>query len=303
VCSLERFRSRTCLPTDEWVLVGPDGLSGASIASREYDFARNESAPDLSSLASCHSTIPGTGPRTSARPLALVDQGWTSETPHLSTGASSRGVGPDGRGQMASSKFSKSRAKGGLAIIPAKMRSKRGELTRLVVARSTTPAGQGKFLRGRLHAGSLVVPCAIGAAGSKHGKREGDHASPVGTFSVLRGFYRIDRRRRLRVAFALHPIRPELGWCDDPSSPSYNRMVATSCPWSHERLWRDDSLYDVVVVLDYNIRRRCKGRGSAIFLHCAHSDLAPTEGCIALRYDDLRRLLPRLSPHVVVTVL
>lgn len=133
-------------------------------------------------------------------------------------------------------------------------------------------------------------------------KREGDHASPIGCFRLLFGYYRPDRQARPRAGLRLHPLGPKLGWCDDPASPAYNRLVATPCRWSHERLWRDDRLYDVVIVLDYNYRRRRKGRGSAIFLHCAHPDLAPTEGCIALRAADLRRLLPRLAPHVVLTV-
>jgi L,D-peptidoglycan transpeptidase YkuD (ErfK/YbiS/YcfS/YnhG family) len=178
----------------------------------------------------------------------------------------------------------------------------RGGVTRLVVARCTTPAAQGRFQAGRLHAGPLVFPCALGAGGLKRAKREGDRASPIGTFSLLFGFYRPDRHRRLRALLPLNPMRPELGWCDDSTSPTYNRRVATSCPWSHERLWRDDRLYDVVIVLDYNYHPRRKGRGSAIFLHCADPDFAPTEGCIALRIDDLRRLLPRLAPDVVLTV-
>jgi L,D-peptidoglycan transpeptidase YkuD (ErfK/YbiS/YcfS/YnhG family) len=178
----------------------------------------------------------------------------------------------------------------------------RGGVSHLVVARCTTPAEQGRFQTGRLHAGSLVLPCALGAGGLKRAKREGDHASPIGTFSLLFGFYRPDRHRRLRALLPLNPVRPELGWCDDTTSPAYNRLVATSCPWSHERLWRDDRLYDVVIVLDYNYHPRRKGRGSAIFLHCAAPDFAPTEGCIALRAGDLRRLLPRLTLDVVLTV-
>ncbi len=133
-------------------------------------------------------------------------------------------------------------------------------------------------------------------------KREGDHASPIGTFSLLLGYYRPDRMRRWSSSLPLTPLRPGLGWCDDMASPAYNRLVSIPYPWSHERLWRDDHLYDVVIVLDYNYRRRRSGRGSAIFLHCARPDLAPTEGCIALRAEDLRRLLPRLAPDVVVTV-
>ncbi len=185
----------------------------------------------------------------------------------------------------------------------------RAGLTRLVVARCTTPAGQGRFPAARLHAGPLVLPCAFGAGGSRRAKREGDHASPIGTFRLVLGFYRPDRLHRWRSSLPLAPLRPTQGWCDDSSSPVYNMLVPIPCRWSHERLWRDDHLYDVVIVLDYNRRPRVKRHGSAIFLHCAREELhcareglAPTEGCIALRTDDLRRLLPRLGPHVVLTV-
>jgi L,D-peptidoglycan transpeptidase YkuD (ErfK/YbiS/YcfS/YnhG family) len=185
------------------------------------------------------------------------------------------------------------------------LRQIRRGVMRVAVARRITSAPPGKF-RGpptwRLHIGPLVVPCALGSGGLKRAKREGDHASPTGTFALLFGYYRPDRQRRLRAHVPLKPLRPGLGWCDDSASPAYNRPVATSCPWSHERLWRDDDLYDVVIVLDYNYHPRRKGRGSAIFLHCARPDLTPTEGCIALRIDDLRRLLPRLALDVVLTV-
>lgn len=133
-------------------------------------------------------------------------------------------------------------------------------------------------------------------------KREGDRATPAGGFRLLYGFYRADRLARNATLLPMRPIRPRDGWCDDPKSALYNRRVALPFRESHEKLWRQDRLYDLVIVLDYNISPRRKGSGSAIFLHCARPDLAPTEGCIALRLDDLRRLLPRLSPKTVLTI-
>jgi L,D-peptidoglycan transpeptidase YkuD (ErfK/YbiS/YcfS/YnhG family) len=97
-------------------------------------------------------------------------------------------------------------------------------------------------------------------------------------------------------------MRPSDGWCDDPESACYNRAVCLPFGAAHERLWRPDRLYDLVVVLAYNIHPRRKGRGSAIFLHCARPDFAPTEGCIALAFEDLRRLLPRLSRNTVLII-
>lgn len=100
----------------------------------------------------------------------------------------------------------------------------------------------------------------------------------------------------------MRPIRKNLGWCDDPDSWLYNRPIVAPFRQSHENLWRDDHLYDIVIVLDYNIMPRRRMRGSAIFLHCARPGFAPTEGCIALAVDDFRRLLPRLSRQTVLTI-
>ncbi len=155
---------------------------------------------------------------------------------------------------------------------------------------------------GRLHAGSLVLPCAIGAAGVKRDKREGDHATPAGNWRLLSVFYRSNKPITRPPRLPLRPIRKCQGWCDDPDSALYNRPIAAPFRQSHESLWRDDHLYDIVIVLDYNIAPRRKKRGSAIFLHCARAGFAPTEGCVALRYEDLRRLLPRLSNRTVLTI-
>jgi L,D-peptidoglycan transpeptidase YkuD (ErfK/YbiS/YcfS/YnhG family) len=93
-----------------------------------------------------------------------------------------------------------------------------------------------------------------------------------------------------------------MGWCDDPASPAYNRLVKLPFSGSHEEMWRADGLYDLVIVLGYNLSPRRKHRGSAIFLHCARDGFPPTAGCIALRLGDLRRLLPRLSKKTVLIV-
>jgi L,D-peptidoglycan transpeptidase YkuD (ErfK/YbiS/YcfS/YnhG family) len=144
--------------------------------------------------------------------------------------------------------------------------------------------------------------CALGRAGVSQAKREGDHATPSGTFRLLGVFFRRDRLPRPALLLPARELKPNEGWCDDPASALYNHLVTLPCRARHEKLWRADRLYDLVIVLDYNICPRRKYRGSAIFLHCARPDLAPTEGCIALRPDDLRRLLPRLSRQAVLIV-
>ena len=178
---------------------------------------------------------------------------------------------------------------------------KRG-LSRLGATRLPRQAQAQEIPLGRLHAGPVVVRCAIGGGGIRQDKREGDRATPGGAFRLVGGFFRQDRVLRKAWVSPMRPVSPSDGWCDDPRSALYNRLVALPCRASHERLWRVDRLYDLVIVLDYNIHPRRKNRGSAIFLHCARPDFAPTGGCIALRLDDLRRLLPRLARKAVLTV-
>jgi L,D-peptidoglycan transpeptidase YkuD (ErfK/YbiS/YcfS/YnhG family) len=174
-------------------------------------------------------------------------------------------------------------------------------LTRLYVTqaarcdRSTPP-------HGRLRAGGSIVPCAIGAAGIRRAKREGDGATPAGGFACLGGFFEAAAAPRPRAHFTLQPIKKDMGWCDDPRAASYNRLVRLPSRFGHETLRRDDGLYNLVIVIDYNFIRRAKHRGSAIFLHCARPDFEPTAGCIALAADTWRRLLSRLSRRAVVIV-
>lgn len=153
----------------------------------------------------------------------------------------------------------------------------------------------GAPMRGILRFGALALPCAIGRAGVTRLKREGDGATPAGCYALLHGFARTDRIGRPATRAPLRAIAPHWGWSDDAGSPRYNRLVTLPVRESAERLWRDDRLYDVVIVLDYNIAPRRRGRGSAIFFHVAHDALTPTEGCVALRLADMRRLLPRLT--------
>lgn len=150
--------------------------------------------------------------------------------------------------------------------------------------------------------GSVGLPCALGRAGIGRFKREGDGVTPAGRLALLGGFWRADHRLPPHTLLPLRPIPADAGWSDDPTDGRYNRPVRLPFAGSHECLRRDDALYDVVLVLDWNVRRRVLGRGSAIFLHLARDGFAPTAGCIAFAPADLARLLPRLSRHAVVDV-
>ena len=135
------------------------------------------------------------------------------------------------------------------------------------------------------------VRTALGRGGLSHAKREGDGATPIGVFLLRNLLYRADRLARPQTGLAVSVIAPGSGWSDDPADPLYNRPVTLPHPYSHERLWRDDGLYDLIVPLSYNDDPPVPELGSAIFLHCARPDYGPTEGCVAIAVSDLLTLL------------
>jgi L,D-peptidoglycan transpeptidase YkuD (ErfK/YbiS/YcfS/YnhG family) len=132
---------------------------------------------------------------------------------------------------------------------------------------------------------------AFGRGGIRADKQEGDGATPAGLLPLRRVLYRADRVRRPVAALPIEPIAPNDGWCDDPAHGDYNRLVTLPHAARHEALWRRDGLYDVIGVLGWNDAPVLPGRGSAIFLHVARPDYAPTEGCVALGLDDVLHLL------------
>lgn len=148
----------------------------------------------------------------------------------------------------------------------------------------------------------MRVPCALGRSGVTSRKREGDGASPRATLRPLALYVRADRGLPPASALPVRRIRPSDGWCDDPRHRRYNQPVHLPFGASHERMWRDDSLYDLVVDLDWNRRPAVRSRGSAIFLHVARPGLLPTEGCIALPKPVLRRILARMGPGTRIVI-
>jgi L,D-peptidoglycan transpeptidase YkuD (ErfK/YbiS/YcfS/YnhG family) len=160
----------------------------------------------------------------------------------------------------------------------------------------------GNPSQGWLVAGPLALPVALGRAGVKPNKREGDGATPRGTFRLKRLWWRSERHPRPTTLLPLQRIKPDDGWCEDPSDRHYNRPVKVPAGSSADRLARLDTLYDFVVELDHNTRPRVAGRGSAVFIHVARPQFAPTAGCIALDINSLRRLLVRLSSRTIIVV-
>jgi len=157
--------------------------------------------------------------------------------------------------------------------------------------------------QGLLAIGGTVFACALGRGGITAFKREGDGGTPLGPMKVLWGYRRPGRGFPPPTRLPILPAAPSLGWCDAPGDRNYNRPVRLPYPASSETMQRADRLYDVVLVLDWNMRPAIRGRGSAIFLHVARPGYAPTEGCIAVSPATMRRLLPLISAGTVVRVM
>jgi len=156
--------------------------------------------------------------------------------------------------------------------------------------------------RGTLKLFGETHECALGRAGVSPDKREGDGATPAGRFALREIRYRADRLSLPGTLLPATPIGKDDGWCDDPADPAYNRPVPLPYGASAENMWRDDGIYDLLVILGHNDAPPVAGLGSAIFLHCASPGLGETEGCVALPRDRLLALAPRLTPDMMIDI-
>jgi L,D-peptidoglycan transpeptidase YkuD (ErfK/YbiS/YcfS/YnhG family) len=143
----------------------------------------------------------------------------------------------------------------------------------------------------------LIFPCAIGKGGVSQHKKEGDGCTPVGIYALRECWWRQDKLHHApKTGLRLRVTNEEDGWCDEPSSPHYNQPVKLPYSLSHEKMWRDDDVYDIVVPLGYNDDPVIPGKGSAIFMHLARPGYEPTEGCVALAKDHMLELLALCTP-------
>ena len=143
---------------------------------------------------------------------------------------------------------------------------------------------------GTLRFDGRTMRAAVGHGGITRTMMVGDGATPAGRLPLLRVLYRADRGARPRTVLPTEPISEQDGWCDDPQDRAYNTQIRLPNPAHHEELWRRDALYDIVGVLGWIIPA-VRGRGSAVFLHVAAPDYAPTDGCVALAMPDLLLVL------------
>lgn len=155
---------------------------------------------------------------------------------------------------------------------------------------------------GLLHYAGLQFRCGLGRSGRRFLKCEGDGATPMGKWRLREVFYRPGRLLRPQTSLPLRALRADDGWCDSFGDRNYNRNIRLPYAPSNEGMWREDHLYDLVVVLGYNDMPRVQGRGSAIFMHLARPGYQPSEGCITLRRDHLLRLLAAVPSRVSLRV-
>tara|TARA_B100001027_G_scaffold216607_1_gene193495 strand:- start:339 stop:830 length:492 start_codon:yes stop_codon:yes gene_type:complete len=150
--------------------------------------------------------------------------------------------------------------------------------------------------------GNYKVKCAVGKRGIKRKKKEGDLSTPKGTFQVKKVYYRHDKVKNLKTIFKKIVIRKNMGWCDDTRSNRYNKLIKYPFKYKSEKLFRTDNIYDIILVLNFNMNPIKKDKGSAIFIHVAKSKFSPTKGCVALEKKELRKLLKTLKKNSKIKI-
>jgi L,D-peptidoglycan transpeptidase YkuD (ErfK/YbiS/YcfS/YnhG family) len=147
------------------------------------------------------------------------------------------------------------------------------------------------------------IKCAVGKRGIGIKKKEGDFVTPIGLFKIKYILYRKDRVKNLKTLLKKIPITKKIGWCDDPKSKKYNQLVKISNKYSFEKLYKVDNVYDIIIVLNYNMNPIRKNKGSAIFIHIAKKDYKSTEGCVAIRKIDLLKVIKDLKKNTRVKII
>ena len=154
----------------------------------------------------------------------------------------------------------------------------------------------------KLSIDSYKVKCAIGKRGIKLKKREGDLITPKGRFKIKYILYRKDRISNFKSKIKKIIIHKNLGWCDDPKSKEYNKLIKFPFSYSAEKLYKRDNIYDIVIVLNYNMNPIKINKGSAIFIHVAKKNYKNTEGCIAVKKKDLIKIIKLINSKTIIKI-
>ncbi len=143
--------------------------------------------------------------------------------------------------------------------------------------------------------------CSTGKKGLKLKKKEGDSCTPIGIFKIGKVYYRSDRIKKPETVLETKKIKANMGWCDDPYNKNYNKEIILSKKNKGEELYRKDSTYDILIIIEYNTKKTRPFRGSAIFIHLTNN-YSPTEGCIALKKNDLLILLKIINRNSKIKI-
>tara|TARA_B100001057_G_scaffold159389_1_gene159994 strand:+ start:1675 stop:2175 length:501 start_codon:yes stop_codon:yes gene_type:complete len=146
------------------------------------------------------------------------------------------------------------------------------------------------------------VKCSIGKRGIGHKKKEGDLITPKGTYKIKYILYRKDRIKKIQTKIKKFVIKKNLGWCNDPSSKQYNKLIKLPSTFNYEKLYRGENIYDIIVVINYNMKPIKKNKGSAIFIHIAKKNYKKTEGCVAIKKNELLKILKILKNGTAVKI-
>ena len=146
------------------------------------------------------------------------------------------------------------------------------------------------------------IKCAVGKRGIKKKEREGDYITPIGEFKIKYLLYRKDRVRKLKTVLKKIVIKKDMGWCDDPKSKKYNKLITTPSKYSFEKIFKKENIYDIILVLNYNMSPIVKDKGSAIFIHIATKNYKSTEGCVAIKKKQLLKMLKSITENTKVKI-
>ena len=144
--------------------------------------------------------------------------------------------------------------------------------------------------------------CSLGKGGVKKKIKEGDNITPKGIYKITKVYYRADRIKKIKIPIQIIQIKKNMGWCDDSESKYYNKQIKLPTNYTHEKLYRNDNLYDLIAVLNYNSNPVKKNKGSAIFIHIAQSSYKKTKGCIALNKMDLIQLISQIKKNTKIKI-
>ena len=144
--------------------------------------------------------------------------------------------------------------------------------------------------------------CALGKSGIGDKEIEGDHVTPRGIYRIVKIYYRKDRIKKISSKFKLVEITKIMGWCNDIKSKKYNQLIKLPTKYSHEKLYRKDNVYDLILVLNYNMKPTIKNKGSAIFIHVTRENYQSTQGCIALKKNNLIKLISKINKNIKIKI-